>query len=270
MRILSLNLRSGGSRRTLRALVARCMSHGPDVVTFSEFRNNAAGQALRDQLRASAFTCHAGSLEYPRNGVMVASHLTFTSVNNPFGLSDDDYPNAVVEARFGRLRAYAVYLPGQDRKRPHLRCFIAAAIGWSEHGIPAIAIGDFNSGRNATDIEINLGRSRLRDEFSTADLYEELERHAIEAWIYTHPKQVEFSWYPFRTDRRAVQRNGWRIDKAFVSPALLPMVRRAEYDHGFRAEGLTDHSALIVDLDVGQAGTGCGTSEVDSRAKSAF
>ena len=65
-----------------------------------------------------------------------------------------------------------------------------------------------------------------------------------------HPGTLDYSWKPFRIDRSYEGRSGWRIDKAFVSPALLPKVRSAEYDHGFRTERLTDHSALIVDLDL--------------------
>jgi hypothetical protein len=45
-----------------------------------------------------------------------------------------------------------------------------------------------------------------------------------------------------------VSRGGWRIDKAFVSPAALARATSAQYDHGFREDRLTDHSALIVDV----------------------
>ena len=119
-----------------------------------------------------------------------------------------------------------VYLPGQDRKRPHLRCLIAYAEFCNANAIDALCIGDFNSGRNATDIELNLRRSRFVDEFSTADLYAEFEEHWTEAWAYKHPDEYEFSWYPFRTDPDYTSSSGWRIDKAFVSRSLLPRVQR--------------------------------------------
>ncbi len=111
-----------------------------------------------------------------------------------------------------------------------------------------MCIGDFNSGRNATDIEVNVRAGRRIDEFGTADLYQELERHWTEAWLFEHPCTLDYSWQPFRTDPEYAPRSGWRIDKAFVSRALLPSVRSAEYDHSFRELRLTDHSALIVDL----------------------
>ncbi len=218
------------------------------MLALSEFRANATGALLRKCLAAEGFTCQAGSTEHTGNGVLVASHQAFEPLHNPFGLGQDEYPNAIVEARFGDLRIYAVYLPGQDRKRPHLRCLIAAAKRWNERDVLAMAIGDFNSGRNETDIELNAGKKRLLDQFSTADLYAELEQHWTEAWLHRHPATLEYSWYPFRKDAPPNRRNGWRLDKAFVSNALLPSLLTASYDHGFRLDGLTDHSALVVDL----------------------
>jgi exodeoxyribonuclease III len=253
MRILAVNVRAGGSRSLVEGLAARCLGHEPDAVVISEYRENPSGLALRARFEAAGLRHQAGPEQHRGNAVLVAAREAFVALSNPFGLDDTEYPNAVVQARFGRLQLFGVYLPGQDRKRVHLRCFIALARRYNEQGIKALAIGDFNSGRNATDIELNAGRTGLLDEFSTADLYAELEQHWTEAWLHEHPGRLEFSWYPYRKVPPRSRRNGWRIDKAFVSQALLPDLRRAEYDHGFRTEGLTDHSALIVDLARGKA-----------------
>jgi exonuclease III len=248
MRVLAVNIRSGGSRGTVDAMLARSLSHRPGVVVFSEFRDNATGAYLRRKLTEDGYAQQAATEGHRGNGVLIASTLGFTSIRNPFGLSGDEYPNAVIEARFDGPRILGVYLPGQDRKRPHLRCLIATAQRYNEAKIDALCIGDFNSGRNETDIEINVGKKNLKDEFSTADLYAQLEKNWTEAWLHFHPGQTDFSWYPFRKAPPEQRRNGWRIDKAFVSHSLLPKLRDAQYDHGFRLEGLTDHSGLIVDL----------------------
>ena len=126
---------------------------------------------------------------------------------------------------------------------------IAAAARYNESGAKALYIGDFNSGRNETDIEVNVRSGRMRDEFSTADLYHELESYWTEAWAHLHPGEYEFSWYPFRRDPDYVSRAGWRIDKAMLSAHLLPRLRAAEYDHVFRLDRLSDHSGLFIDLD---------------------
>lgn len=248
MRVLGVNVRSGGSRGTADALLERCLSHEAQVLVLSEFRDNATGAYLRRKLAGNGYERQAATEGHRGNGVLIASVREFAAIRNPFGLPGDEYPNAVIEARFESLRVFGVYLPGQDRKRPHLRCLIATAARYNETEVDAICIGDFNSGRNDTDIEINVGRKTLKDEFSTADLYAELETYWTEAWHHLHPDAREFSWYPFRKAPPPRRRNGWRIDKAFVSKSLLPRLSDAYYDHGFRLEGLTDHSGLIVDL----------------------
>ena len=246
MRILALNLRAGGNAVSVPQVVRRAAYLDTETVVFSEYRDNPAGMLLRAQLEKiglanQAFTASRG------NGVLIASAEPFEALANPFGLSGDEYPHAVLFAQFVRLQLYGAYLPGQDRKRVHLRCLIAAAKRHNEAGDVAMCIGDLNSGRNETDIEINLRSGRLLDWFSTADLYAELEREWTEAWAYRHPEEYEFSWYPYRRDGTP-RGGGWRIDKAFVSPSLLPSLRVAEYDHAFRLDGLSDHSGLLVEL----------------------
>ena len=249
MRVLAINVRSGGNASTMPPLVSRILRHDPDVVVISEFRDTPAGNALRAGLERAGFERQAWTQGHRGNGVLIAATGPFEARRNPFGLSDDEYPNAILEATFGNRKVFGVYLPGQDRKRPHLRCLIAFAEYCNANAVEALCIGDFNSGRNASDIEVNLRRGTLVDEFSTADLYSELEQHWTEAWAYLHPDEFDFSWYPFRTDPDYQSRSGWRIDKGFVSRPLLPRLRSAEYDHFFRRDRLTDHSAIVVDLD---------------------
>ncbi len=234
MRLLALNLRAGGSRKNLDRLLDGTLAHRPDVVVYSEFRDTPAGEVLRLGLRAAGLEHAAWSATAADNGVLIASHTPFTTLHNPFGLEIDEYPGAILRARFDTVDIFGAYLPGQDRKRPHLRSLIATAQRYNERDARALCIGDLNSGRNDTDIEINVRTGRIADEFSTADLYEQLERYWTEAWLFTHPGQIDYSWQPFRRDAGYVGRSGWRIDKAFVSAALLPALRSAEYDHSFR------------------------------------
>ncbi len=41
---------------------------------------------------------------------------------------------------------------------------------------------------------------------------------------------------------------GWRLDHVLVSPGVEP--RACEYVHGWRLGGLSDHSALVAELEV--------------------
>ena len=248
MRISAVNLRAGANATTIPQIVRRLAFRDADTVVLSEYRDNPAGALLRETLLKTGYVHVAATHGHRGNGVCIASSLPFAATVNPFGLAEDEYPNAVMKAAFEDLDLFGVYLPGQDRKRPHLQYLIAAARRYNESGKAGLCIGDFNSGRNETDIEINVSSGRLRDEFSTADLYAELETVWTEAWAHFHPGEFEYSWYPFRKDPQYVSRGGWRIDKAFASPAALARMTAADYDHGFRQDRLTDHSALIVDV----------------------
>lgn len=246
MRILAVNVKAGGINAQIDALLARTLAHRAGVYVFSEFRDTPTGARVRETLERHDYKYQSYSRGHRGNGVLVAAKEPFDPVHNPAGLPQGEYPNAMIECVFADLHVIGVYLPGQDRKRPHLEYLIKLARAMDEQQLPAIAIGDFNSGRNATDIEANLGKTTLVDEFSTADLYALLERQWHEAWLFKHPDSHEFSWYPRMGPPQ--NKNGWRLDKAFVSGALLPRVHDAFYDHTFRLEGLTDHSALVVDL----------------------
>jgi exonuclease III len=247
VRVLALNVRAGGTPSALAPIVARSLRHDPDVVVIAEFRDTPTGAALRAELARAGFD-HQAATPSRGNGVLIAATVPFQAQPNPFGLGDDEYPNALLEATFGTLRVLGAYLPGQDRKATHLRYLTAFGEYCDRDGVDALCIGDLNSGRNETDIEQNLRKGAFADEFSTAGLYAELETQWTEAWAYLHPGEFEFSWYPFRTDPDYRSNSGWRIDKALVSRPLLPRLRAAQYDHFFRTERLTDHSAIVVDL----------------------
>lgn len=247
MRILAVNVRAGGSNAKIDTLLERALGHQANAYVFSEFRDTPTGERIRAAMQVHGFANQAYSQGHRGNGVLVAAREAFEPVYNPAGLPEDSYPSAMIECVFADVHVIGVYLPGQDRKRPHLEYLIRMAQAMNERAVPAVIIGDFNSGRNETDIEANAGKNKPADEFSTADLYALLERQWSEAWLLRHPEGGEYSWYPRMGPPQ--RKNGWRLDKAFVSRALQPRLRDAFYDHGFRLEALTDHSALIVDID---------------------
>lgn len=249
MRVLAVNVKAGGLNAKINALLARALTHRASIYVFSEFRDTPTGNRIREAMQHAGYRFQAYSQGHRGNGVLVAATIPFEPIYNPAGLPEDRYPHAMIECVFPDVHIIGTYLPGQDRKRPHLEFLIRYAELINERKICAMCIGDFNSGRNESDIEQNLGKSKLADEFSTADLYALLERQWDEAWLLKHPGEHEFSWYPRLGE--PPRKNGWRLDKAFVSHALRPRVRDAFYDHGFRLEAFTDHSALVVDLDAG-------------------
>ena len=65
-------------------------------------------------------------------------------------------------------------------------------------------------------------------------------------WRHSHGEDArEWTWHAATTG------NGFRIDHALGNAALLARYPRlrCRYDHSTRETGLTDHSALVVELD---------------------
>jgi exonuclease III len=99
---------------------------------------------------------------------------------------------------------------------------------------PCAIIGDFNTGRHRQD--------EAGSTFGATDLLGCLWTLGYrDAWRHLHPEDREFTWFSHAG-------SGFRIDHAFLSPALLGRLRAARYSHAERELGVSDHSALLVDL----------------------
>lgn len=101
---------------------------------------------------------------------------------------------------------------------------------------PTIILGDWNAGLHHVD---EAGKVFTRHK----EMLKLYETGWSECWrMFNDAKSVEYSWYHPRT------RNGFRIDQAFVNPALANRVIASYYDHNERLKGNTDHSTLVVEL----------------------
>jgi exonuclease III len=98
-----------------------------------------------------------------------------------------------------------------------------------------LLIGDLNTTRHYIDED---GRVVQGDHYLVS-----LENAGWrEAFRLAHPDRREFSWY-------SNAGNGFRIDQAWLSPALVPRLKDARFDHSVRESGYSDHSMLLVDLE---------------------
>ena len=105
---------------------------------------------------------------------------------------------------------------------------------------PFLFIGDFNTGRHRMD---ELGKT-----FVCAEHFERLTQSGwIDAWRHFNGACLEGTWYSrFPGGRKG---NPFRLDHAFVSPALLPRLRNCYYSHSEREAGISDHSMIVVEFD---------------------
>lgn len=225
------------------ALSERLVALGPDCLVLTEYRaSNAVGSFIRDQLQRAGYVHQFYSSA--SRGVLVAARTQFHAIENPANFDVDG--GGIVRGEFSKFVLYGLYLPQKEKKFPHFDYLISEARAFTDRRV--ICIGDFNTGRNVLDIEQNRANTVLRNDFSAADHFRRLEEHWTDAWRYLRPDGSEYSWYSKGYKTGLV--SGWRIDHCFVSAAILPALRDAQYLHDVRLAGLTDHSALVVDIDL--------------------
>ncbi|MBV8262203.1 MAG: hypothetical protein JOY87_00080 [Candidatus Eremiobacteraeota bacterium] len=242
MKLGTVNVRSGGNPASVLELSKIMRAAGCSTIVFSEFRDNLAGKALLRDLQGHGYRYFAFSSDV--RGVLVVSQQGFDATVNPGGLAT--FPNAMIRANFATWTLYAVYMPTGKRKIPQFRYLIEAAKQHNARREAGIAIGDFNNGCEKLDIQVNVTSGKRIEDFPAHPYFHEFDEVWPEAWRRLHPSTHEYSW--FASNKPISQRQGWRLDEAFVSPLLLPDLASAEYLPQTRVGGWTDHSALVVTL----------------------
>ena len=227
-------MQHGGGNRA-KAIVAALAALRPNVVVLSEFPPTSRGVELLSRLAEIGLSRHESGLSpdpaYP-NTVCIASEFPIEDVRLP--LADSPNRHRVLEASIGGVLVVGVYFPQNEPKvafwRNEFLPYARECVGGQ-----ALLIGDWNSG------------SHYLDE-TGATLYGAPEFEAMstmgwcDAWRRLNPDGREYTWYsrPYN--------NGFRLDHAFLSPSLMPRLASVQYAHETRRPGVTDHSALVVDL----------------------
>jgi len=207
--------------------------HGADILIISEYRGGDSGVRLRRALAEFGYPHQSGLVPPPgRNGVLIAARCPFREL----GAVDARLPEPyrMVRAEVAGLVLCGVYMPNLLAKVPYWEALIAALT--TEAGEAALAIGDFNTCRAYVDEPGAID--------ATAHFMDKIEAIGFcDLWRRRYPEGREFSWYSTRG-------NGFRIDHAFLSPALAAQAGAVRYSHDERLAGLSDHSPLILDLGV--------------------
>lgn len=232
MRLVAWNIRQGGGSKLARIAEA-LSSHDTDILVLSEYRGGEAGLRLVEALRRLGYRHVSGPVPPPgSNGVLIAARRRFDA-HGPI-CADLPEPYKLVRADFRGFRVCGVYMPNLKAKIPYWEALLAA-LGADGAG-PILAIGDFNTCRAYVD---EAGK------FDATGYYmDRIEAIGFcDLWRSRYPDGREYSWYSTRG-------NGFRIDHAFLSPALAACAGAIRYSHDERLAGLSDHSPLILDLRV--------------------
>jgi exodeoxyribonuclease-3 len=232
VKLLSFNIRHGGGSRVER-IVGALRDHNADFIVLPEYRNNSAGAAIRTWLTSAGYAHHAaGATELPaHNTVLVASRTPFTRIEFP-ELGAEARRCVVVRLR--RLMIFGVYFAVMEKKRPLFEFLQRLPKEYLKR--ETLIFGDMNTGCRYWD-EGRMDLS-LVEEFGKL-----LGCGWTDAWRARNPGIREWSW--IEPWGRHV---GYRLDHALVSPALFPRVQTVRYSHAERESGISDHSALILEL----------------------
>jgi exodeoxyribonuclease-3 len=232
-RLLAWNIRQGGGAR-LAAIAAAVARHDADAVVISEYRGGDSGLRLRAALAALGYNHFSTPAPSPGgNGVLIAACLPL--IEHPAFSADLPEPCRLVAVEIGAVLLCGVYMPNLLKKVPYWQRLIDSLA--LQAGRAALAIGDFNTCRAYLD------EAGAID--ATAHFMDKIEAIGFcDLWRRRNPETREFSWYSTRG-------NGFRIDHAFLSPALEARARHIRYSHEERLSGLSDHSPLILEIEAG-------------------
>lgn len=229
MTVATWNIRHGGGKR-IAGIVEALQRLDADVVVVTEYRDNESGRRLREGLQAVGYHSQIGLPPPARtNGVLLCSRLPVTAWRAV--TADMEKPGRIIEAEIGGLRVIGLLLPIQAEKTPYWERLVQH-VSTLPADARVVAIGDYNTGRHHED---EAGAT-----FLSAPYFDRMaEAGYVEGWRHLHPQEREFTWC-------SPAGNGFRLDHAFISPALLPSLAGAGYDHGLRESGLSDHSLMWV------------------------
>jgi len=235
LRILTWNIRAGGGTRLPR-IAAALAEHAADVLVLTEYRSGDAGQRLRAVLCDQGYSW-LSPVEPPgiRNGVLIAARTKPRLVAHVTEHVPE--PWRMLAITIGGVRLFGIYMPNLRAKIPYWEALIEASTPHA--GGRALALGDFNTCRayvdepGATDV--------------TALFLDKIQAAGFrDVWRDRFPDGREYSWYSHRS-------NGFRIDHAFASAAMTRRIVTVRYSHDERTAGLSDHSALLVEIAGGRA-----------------
>lgn len=233
MRLATWNIRAGGGKR--KEQIARViLEEAPDVLVLTEYRPTP-GKMLLGMLAPLQYHVAEGTAEGPRNSVCVVSRyaLEVETVGCPPQSLHRWMAVTVPELEITVLGAH---VPNQTEiwnKRDFWDCleqFAAQIVSGN-----AAILGDLNTA---------LDEDHQGEPIREAEYLKRLfEAGWVDAWRALNPDVSEYTWFSHRA-------NGFRIDHCLVSPSLSPAVKAAKLRHDVRMERLSDHSLLLIDLDL--------------------
>ncbi len=234
MKILTWNIKHGGSNGVIPKILLSILEHDPDIAVLTEYRVEN-GRLISESLRDKGWLYQLSSDPPPKtNGILIASRRDITKSPIDYGLPEASHRWLDVTLKDIDLRVLGIHIPGAGDKWGKEDFWKAVVdFGKSKEGEKVLMIGDFNTG-----LDIDAEGTPFRFSEYTKRLN---DSGWIDAWRFKNKTLREYTWY-------SKSGNGFRLDYAYLSPALKKGFVNAYYSHEERILKLSDHSSLCVEL----------------------
>jgi exodeoxyribonuclease-3 len=222
----------GGSTARGQGIIDQLELSDADAIVLTEFRNNSVGARIKAKLSSLGYSVSHPPVPEKLNSVVVGSRSPILAAH-PLDPTLDDQRHFWVVA-LGWIKLCAVYMPLNIKKLLYWEAVIASS---RSNDAPDLFIGDFNTGNNRIDLAEGASR------FTAAHVFDDFGQGRFkDAWRSLNPEAREYTW--FSTQRN----NGFRLDHAFASELVFSRVSSCCYLHELRTCGLSDHSAMRVEI----------------------
>ena len=233
IKLMTLNILSGGGKR-IDKISKKIKMHDPDVLIISEFRLGKSWELLQEKLSELGFKIFDYKIKVPKtNSVMIASKFPAEKIDTP-NLPESELHRLCGLKVFG-IKILGVYFAQKEKKKPLFKYFLEDY----DHliGDQTLIMGDMNTGLSEDN---STGKG-----FYCKEQFSELTSgKMIDLWRKRNKNIKEYSWMHSKYG------NQFRIDHALGTNNIDKMTKKIFYSHEERQEKVTDHSALILELEI--------------------
>ena len=226
------------------------LARAPDVVCLQEV---TARSAVLWREALEGYEVSLSPLETRGHGVLLATRAPHEVLP---GRLPVPWPESAVSGAVEGVEIHCVHVPNAANGLIKPQTLAAVRLGLEQRGAAQVLCGDLNTPRRETrDGEVvsfaRDSRGRLRSE--RGEPWDMAERSVVpglgdigfrDAFRALHgyeARDISWAWQKWG--------GGYRLDHVFCSARLQPVAAR--YHHGWREDGLSDHSALEADLLLG-------------------
>ncbi len=241
---MSWNIRAGGGVRA-QHIASQLSTWQTDVAVLLEFRGTEASVHIAKSLADYGLKFQRNTVDRQNpavNSVLIASRWPMRRVSLSRA---PDNPRRWLHVNIDAPEPFAlmgIHIPNRStgNKYPFMQSVIDIASQW--RGPPAVIAGDTNSGRIGIDEE-SPAFNKTEDNW----ICNLQQLHWTDIYRHASSSDSPYTWYSPNG------RNGFRLDQMFLNNRLLQRQKNFSHvwggDTTHRLESLSDHAALILDLD---------------------